>query len=80
MAAVWRSLQGGLAAAEVGLTVSSAAARVVAAGRRDQQISTMRRTMQSTNAPRHSLARRNSVMLENRALADAKFDKLRCSP
>ena len=80
MAAVWRSLQGGLAAAEVGLTISSAAARMVAAGRRDLQTSTMRRTMQSTIAPRHSLARRNSVMRENRALADAKFDKLRCLP
>ena len=31
------------------------------------------------DAPRHSLARSNSVMRENRALADAKFNKLRCS-
>jgi hypothetical protein len=40
----------------------------------------MRRTMQSTNALRHPLALRNSVMQENRALADAKFNKLRCAP
>ena len=31
------------------------------------------------DAPRHPLARSNSVMRENRALADAKFNKLRCS-
>jgi hypothetical protein len=65
---------------ELTLTVSSAAARVGATGRRNQQISTMRRTMQSTNALRHPLALRNSVMQENRALADAKFNKLRCAP
>ena len=63
------------------LAVSSAAARVGGRGDGACRSADLHHGAHHAinDAPRHPLARSNSVMRENRALADAKFNKLRCS-